>query len=144
VRRHPFVLFPSCSLGALAVSASAGIAELGGSTAIAEPPANIKHNQWEHNEEIRVWFGRELVLPNNINLGHHGPGLVNDVSQLDSLLVPAGTAVQSYMIRADPVGNGPILLTGYVVFDTDILGVYIGSQLSPTDNLLGRPGIEYN
>jgi MYXO-CTERM domain-containing protein len=39
---------------------------------------------------------------------------------------------------------GPILLNGYVVFDTPILGVLIGNALGTTDALLGRPGVAYN
>lgn len=125
-------------------TATAEIITAGGDTVIAMPPANILHNQWENDTEIRVWFERETTLIEDIQLGHSQPGLVEDQSQLDGNTITSGTQVQSYMIRLDPVGQGPVTLSGYLTFDTEILGVYIGSQLVTTDSFLGRPGVQYN
>lgn len=125
-------------------AAFAGIINAGGDTVIAEPPSNILHNQWENNSEIRAWFERETTLTQDIHLGHSQSGLVDDLSQLDGNTITSGTQIQSYMIRLDPVGQGPVTLSGYLTFDTEILGVYIGNQLVPTDSILGRPGVVYN
>lgn len=127
-----------------APQARADIVGFGGAVVLAEPPPSILLGQWESDSEIRGWFEREVVLPTDLTLGHVNPGFVNTLSQLVSGTVPAGATVRSYMLREDPVADGPILLTGYVTFNTPIHGVYIGSQLGPTDALLGRPGVAYN
>lgn len=123
--------------------ARADIVETGGDTVLAEPPPSILLDQWE-SDDIRVWFERETTLAQDITLGHSGPGFINDLSQISGDTVMAGTRVRSYMIRMDPVGAGPGSRSGYVVFDAEILGVYIGNQLVTTDDILGRPGVQYN
>jgi len=142
---HTQTVILTAIVGAAFVSAtSAGIINAGGDAVIADPPSNILHNQWENNSEIRAWFERETTLTQDIHLGHSQSGLVDDLSQLDGNTVTSGTQVQSYMIRLDPVGQGPVTLSGYLTFDTEILGVYIGSQLVPTDAIFGRSGVVYN
>lgn len=136
--------FVAGSIGLAAASSFASIVEIGGDVVLREPPPSILLDQWESDTEIRGWFEREVVLPQDITLGHVNPGFVNDQSQLVNGIVHAGTRVRSYMVRTDPVGDGPVILSGYVIFDVPILGVYIGSQLGPTDPILGRPGVIYN
>ena len=142
--------FAGSALLSLTVSfANAGITEVGGDAVIAEPPASILLNQWESNSEIRVWFERETILPQDINPAHSQPGFVNNASQLDieqssGVTISAGTHVQSYMIRIDPLRADAVTRNGYVTFDSQILGVYVGDQLDPTDSFLGRPGVQYN
>ncbi len=125
-------------------SANADVVAIGGDVALREPPSSILLNQWESDLEIRGWFEREVVLSSGLTLGHVLPGYIDDQDDLHNGSVGAGTMVRSYMVRIDPVGVGPVIATGFVVFDTPILGVYVGSQLEPTDPILQRPGITYN
>ena len=127
-----------------ATSATAGIVSVGGSVVLRDPPAMILLNQWESNNEIRGWFEREVTLSSPLVVGHVNSGLVTADSQLISGSLPSGTTIRSYMVRVDPVGVGPTILTGSLVFDVPILGVYVGSGIGDTDSLLGRPGIGYN
>ena len=130
--------------GLAVVECSAQVAQLGGDAVVAEPPPSILLNQWESDSEVRVWseWSGELGAP--LSLGHVRPGVVKLQEQLVGGTVGAGTEVQSFMIRLDPIGAGPVALSGHVVFSTRIFGVYIGSQLNPTDSILGRAGVSYN
>lgn len=124
----------------------ADIVAVGGAVVMADPPATIIHSTgaWESNAEIRAWHERSLVLPVSLTLGHVATGPLTNEANLVDGVVPVGATVSSFMVRVDPLGGGPVLLSGFVVFDTPILGVYIGSQLTPNDDLLGRPGVTYN
>lgn len=155
ILRHPvspsrlWCVKSSCLAIAIVVScagskASADIIEVGGAVVLRDPPTSILLNQWESDEEIRGWFEREVTLTSDLTLGHVDRGFVNDVSQVVNGVVTAGTKVQSYMVRLDPNGAGPALLSGVVVFDKPIFGVIIGNRLIDTDAALGRPGVAYN
>lgn len=126
------------------VRGSTPIAVAGGACVIAEPPSSIFVGQWESNSEVRTWFERSFVVAAPLTMGHVSPGLIDDVNDLVSGDIPVGTRVCSHMIRLDPVGIGPITLAGMVRFDAPVLGVWIGSQLNPTDSLCKRPGVSYN
>lgn len=141
---RPAILAAAAAVACLATGAMAGIVSVGGSVVLRDPPPSILLNQWESNTEIRGWFERQVTLTAPLSLGHVNPGFVNDESQLVGGSVASGTTVQSYMVRLDPVAQGPSILTGFVIFDAPILGVLIGSQLGPTDSVLARPGITYN
>ena len=136
--------FVAIVVGSLLSEGSAQVVQLGGDAAVSEPPASILLNEWESDDEIRVWSELSGTLSSQLNLGHVRPGLVKLQEQLVGGTVGAGTSVQSFMIRMDPVGDGPAQLSGHVVFSTRIFGVYIGSQLNPTDAALGRVGVSYN
>lgn len=125
-------------------TAFAGIDSLGGGAVIAEPPKDIRHDMWESDTEIRVWFENEVVVSTNSDCGRSLPGFVDDVSQLDGAPLEIGSTVNSYMIRFDPVGSNEGSLVGFVVFEEPILSAWIGTRLNPTDNEYGRPGITYN
>lgn len=128
----------------LAPLASADIIEVGGAAVLAEPPSNIALNQWESDTEIRGFFERQTVLFSDLALDHVNTGLVDHESLLVPGLVSAGTAVQSYLFHADSVAGFDALLSGYVVFDTPILGVLIQTaSMNGTDDFLGRPGVTY-
>lgn len=142
--RRPFVLLAFIPLASAPAAALADIVSVGGSAVIAEPPPSILLNQWESNTEIRGFFERETTLVSDLALDHVNTGLVDHESLLAPGLVPAGTAVQSYLFHADSVDGFDALLSGYVVFDTPILGVLIHTaSMNGTDDLLGRPGITY-
>lgn len=125
-------------------AAYAGIDSLGGSAIIAEPLEDIRHNMWESDTEIRVWFENDVVVSTNSDCGRTLPGFVDAESQLDGAPLEFGSTINSYMIRFDPVGSNEGSLTGFVVFEEPILSAWIGSRLNETDNEYGRPGVRYN
>ncbi|MCA8961610.1 MAG: hypothetical protein KDC38_13895 [Planctomycetes bacterium] len=133
------------SLLGSALECRADVVGYGGPVVVTDPPPSILHgtNPWESDTEIRVWLERTLVLPQALTLGHVEPGFI-DGPPYTSGDVPAGTVITTHMIRVDPIASGPVLLSGFVEFDAPILGVLFGSQLVPTDDLLGRPGVVYN
>lgn len=125
--------------------AQAGIVEVGGDLVLAEPPADISNGLWTSDTEIRGWFERQVTLSADLTLDHVNPGFVDDPAQLVPGTLAADTTVWSYMVRLDPKTGGTHALTGYVVFDTPILGVLQDRPtLNATDDLLGRPGVTYN
>lgn len=142
-------LFPAnlTAFAVLAFSATGAMADIigvGGSAVVANPPANIQNGQWTSNTEIRAWFERQTTLSANLTLSHINPGLVDASAQLVGGSVTAGQSVQSYMIRVDPATNAAVTLSGFVVFDTPIIGIIINPFLGATDPILGRPGVTYN
>ncbi len=139
--RHGFVFV---GLAVLASQVRADIVEVGGAAVVAEPPSSILLDEWESDTEIRGFFERQATLLADLALDHVASGLVNDESLLVPGLVPGGTAVRSYLFHADSVDGFDALLSGYVIFDTPILGVLIRtSTMNGTDDLLGRPGVTY-
>lgn len=144
IRASCVAITTTASVAVLSPTARADIVGVGGSVVLRDPPASILLDQWESDTEIRGWFEREVALSSNLTLGHVNPGFVNDGSQLVSGIVLSGTTVRSYMVRLDAVAQGPATLSGFVLFDTPVLGVFIGSLLGPTDSLLGRPSVVYN
>ncbi len=132
------------ALGSIAPIASADIIEVGGAAVLAAPPASIQMDEWENNTEIRGFFERETTLVSDLGLDHAFPGLVDDESLVVPGVVAAGTRVQSYLFHGDSVDGADARLSGYVVFDTPILGVLFRSgALNGSDSFLGRPGVTY-
>ena len=124
-------------------AARAGIIEVGGSVAIAEPPLNIAHNQWESDTQARLWLERATLLGGALAVDAVNSGAVFPGGTPGT--IPALTEIASYMLRTDPVASHDISLEGYVVFDQPILGViFRQSRLNDTDALLGRPNVSYN
>lgn len=123
-------------------SVRAGIVKVGGAAVIAEPPPNISHNLWESDTGARVWFERTVELGSPLAVNAVNTGMVFPVGTPGDI---APQAIESYMLRTDPIGGNLISLDGFVVFDQPILGVVTqGNTLDNTDALLGRPGINYN
>lgn len=123
--------------------AQAGLVEIGGSVVAVEPPPSILHNQWESDTEARLWLERSTQLGNLLAVDAINSGTVFPGGMPGS--IAAGSEIESYMLRTDPVASHDISLEGYVVFDRPILGVIFSrGRLNDTDALLGRPGIDYN
>lgn len=132
-------------LVALASRAPAGIIGVGGSATVSVPPADIRLDLWESGTETRVWGEQTLVLTAALSLDAINTGLVSLPEHAVPGVVPSGTAVASYMLRADPIGNTDTSLSGFVLFDSPILGVLINRPtLRDSDALLGLPGVTYN
>lgn len=123
----------------------ADIVATGGAVVVATPPANIGNGQWTSNTEIRAWFERQATLSTDLILDHVNTGVVNSPSQLVPGTITPGTPIWSYMVRLDPATGGTHTLSGFIVFDTPILGVLQDRPtLGATDTDLGRVGVTYN
>lgn len=128
-----------------ATSVQAGIVSVGGSTVVAAPPADIRLNIWESSTETRVWAENSVVLASPMILNAVNTGLIALPGDAVQGEIAAGTEIASYMLRADPVGDVQVSLSGFVVFDSPILGVRIlRGALDGSDALLGLPGVIYN
>jgi hypothetical protein len=133
----------SLVLLASAAPARADIVGTGGSAVIAVPPADIGLDHWESNTETRAWFERSLTLSAPLTLDAVNTGLISSTGDPIPGQVGIGTAITSYMLRADPISH--VSLTGYLQFDQPILGVlFLRSSLNGSDGLLGLPGVLYN
>lgn len=118
---------------------------IGDLVVLRNPPVDIRDNVWTSDTELRGWPEQQLTLNANLPLDHAGPGLVDQFSDLLPVTLTAGTKVQTWMVRLDPVTAPQITLSGSITYDTPILGVIvIKNRLDATDVLLGHPGIMYN
>ena len=81
------------------------------------------------------------LLVNFVGTGFYQPATTNEAA---TSIISAGSAVDSYLLHFDSVGNSSIRQAGFVTFDTKILGI-IGSfdPLITTDALLGIGGTQY-
>lgn len=120
----------------------AGIVEVGGAAVIAEPLPDIRLDRWESDTEVRVWAERSVVLGSPLAVDAVNTGTVFPGGVAGNI---AAQAVESYMVRSDPIGEHDVIYSGFVVFDQPILGViFLEGRLNDTNALLGRPGITYN
>lgn len=142
---RPAILVAAAVVACSATGAMADIVGVGGGVVLRDPPADISNNRWTSDTEIRGWFERQLTLSSSLSVDHVNSGLVNNALQLVPGSISAGTAVQTYMFRLDPTSGGENLVSGFVRFDTPIIGLILTrSALNATDATLGRPGVSYN
>jgi hypothetical protein len=146
---RPAMLVAAAVVAFSATGAMGDIVSVGGNVVLypsGAVPANIQNGQWSSNSEVRAWFERQTVLTSNLSVNHANPGRVDDASLLVPATISAGTAVQSYMVRFDPGGNNGVTRSGFVIFNTPILGLLTDrGPLIATDSLLGLPSVtQYN
>lgn len=124
--------------------AHADIIQLGGDAVYRDPPPDIRLGRWASNTEARVWSETTRRLSTELALDSVATGTFDDASDLVPGRLASGTWISSYAIRTDAVTSNTFY-SGYVIFDSDILGVLIGGgTLNATDSLLGRPGVQYD
>ncbi len=62
-------------------------------------------------------------------------------------IIPAGTRVDAYVVHANPTKAGGVVFSGGATFDTQVVGLYVGSaSLNATDaitQLFGSPIVTY-
>jgi len=144
-------LISAVAIGAaleLALPAGAALVNAGGTMfQLLPPPTNVSQNVLESDVAIfafpelaAVLLGHDLVVDASL------PGHYDELADLTGGVIPAGTAVNSYLLHQDndPDVPGSPLRTGSVTFQEQILGVLIGDQwLQNTDGLLGLPTTTY-
>lgn len=133
------------SVWAVAASANAGIVSFGGSVALANPPANIQIDNWESDTAARLWAERTVTLSSSLNVDALNTGSFFNGTENSPGILAAGTAVQSYMLRSDPVGSNASKYQGFITFDRPIMAlIFLRPNLNATDDLLGKSGVTYN
>ncbi|MFZ4574833.1 MAG: hypothetical protein ACOYN0_10580 [Phycisphaerales bacterium] len=129
---------------ALSSSAFAIITNVTGSATVAPIPPSLTIGAFESNEQARIMFERNRLLPEAQEVDITATGLVDQLSDLTPGAIPAGTAVSSYILHADSVGITTRTYEGSVTFSDDILGIIVGSnRLINTDARFGRDGTAY-
>ncbi len=76
-----------------------------GSAAVAPIPASLTLGAFESDSQARIMFERSRNLPEGQEVDIRQPGLVDQTTDLTPGLIPAGTAVRSYILHADSVGR---------------------------------------
>lgn len=127
--------------------APAGLIDTTGSTQMLTAPENVSLAEWESDGHTRLFQERQGdILGAAVNVDMSVPGEARHGMLLaSSSTIAAGTAVDSWFLHQDKVGDGGhILTTGSITFDTDILGIiYTTESLDETDSLLGAVGTLY-
>ncbi len=108
------------------------------------PPPSVVEGAFESSTDISAFNEKQcFTLPQDVNV---------DISQTQNSFdpltpgtIPAGMVVSSHFMHADSVGsNLNSYSTGFVEFDSDLLGVILlDNSLDATDNILGLPGTTY-
>jgi len=127
--------------------APAGLVDTTGSTQMLTLPENVALAEWESDGHTRLFQERSGdVLDSNVDVDMSAPGEVrHGALDVVSTTIAAGTAIDSWFLHQDKVGDGGHILTnGSITFDTDILGIiYMTDSLDATDGLLGAIGTTY-
>lgn len=120
---------------------NAAVSSTAGSVAQIPPPASVVLSALEHDTAARLFLEREaFLLPTTLSVDVTQPGPVDEAVQLTPGLVYAGTNVNSYLLHADPIGNGiPIKhYEGAITFNMRILGVIVNAvPLNQSDPVVG-------
>jgi hypothetical protein len=133
--------------------AHAGISSIGGAVVIvASPPADISSNHWESNTQIRAFVEQtNLVLPQDVADDISVPGTSPSATDanLSPSKIPAGTAVNSYMLHFDVNGqratDNALEETGSVFFTEPVIGlIALSDTLNASNSIFALPGIIYS
>lgn len=127
--------------------ADAAVVSTVGNVLMVDPPPNVVLTVFEDNDYVRLFREQTgLVLPRAVTVDVTAPGMVDAAEDLTPAELAAGTRVDSYLLHADPFGNGvPIVMfEGSVTFNRPILGAMMTyGSLTETDSLLGSATTNY-
>jgi hypothetical protein len=130
---------------AFGLSARADVVATSGAVVEVTPPPSVELNAFESDAEIRVFDEQQgVVLGSPLSVDISAPGLYGDPSDLTPAIIPAGTVVDSHLVRFDIVFTGTAInRSGTVQFADRILGVIIGDGALDASDGLGAPGTTY-
>lgn len=131
---------------ALAAPCFGDIIATTGQVLVIPPPPSVFPNVLQSNEVVFAFPEQQnIVLPVGVGVNITQPGLYNSLMSLTPGTLPAGTAVSSFYLHADPVGTGTsVTYIGSVTFDSDILGVILlDPEFNASDGILGAAGTLY-
>lgn len=133
-----------CCLGVPAF-AQAGIAGTGGAVRVVAAPASVERGVFEAPVASVFLERGPLFLANAVGVDLVGVGTFDASGDERPGVVPAGAAVESYLVHGDAVGSpGFATMSGSVTFDRRVLGVVLlTGALDATDAVLGSPVTAY-
>lgn len=140
--RHPAAV--AAIALALLCTAPAGAAIISGPDVIS-PPAVLGPNPFGANRFIAFYERQNVVLGENVDLGNKvSRKLARAKGGRDAKaarMLSEGTLVSSHYIAYDPAGTVRNSVT--VAFDSEILGVVVGSNRLARTDFLGAEDIDY-
>jgi len=110
-------------------------------------PTDLRADKFENDAQAYLFTEhRNLTLSEDVIVNAVDPGLYDDDADLGQFTISAGTVVNVYLLRSDPVGNGPRDYSGSITFSNErIIGVIArGRRLRLTDRILGVSGTQYS
>ncbi len=114
---------------------------------LPSPPADVRNNGRTSNTEIAVFAERVAEhVSNTIEVDFAEPGLYNMNNPPPSAqpTVSEGRLLTSHLIHFDTVDSASEELQGWVIFDTEVIGVaFLGQTLNDSDDELGVVGTLY-
>jgi len=145
VRLCALLPMSGCLLVATARPAIAAIASTTGAMMEVTSPIVLTEAGFESSTAIAILNEGSTVTSADIFVNAFGPG-THGGTPTPTLMIPAGTLVNSYIVHFNPIGGGFATATGAVFFDPGetIIGVQTYSPLLyTTDDMLGDPFAVY-
>jgi len=110
-----------------------------------KPPQSLVLHVTENAKMVLYQERQNFVLPSSVSVDLSRPGTMMSGGTMSGGSVPAGTAVDCYLLHYDPVGPNGTQSNAHVSFAGKILGaIVLTSGLRQTDSLLGAPGTAYD
>lgn len=136
---------PAAALLLTAAPALAGIIGTIGNVAQLPLPSSLAVDAIESNTAALIAFESSQTLSAALAVDATTTGLFDAPADLTPGTIPAGTSIFSYMLHADPVGDGPETYEGSIRFDEPVIGLVVTSaSLVALDPVLGNPGTTYS
>ena len=115
-----------------------------GDIRVSAVPKSVLKNHFESDREIRVFPEAARTLREDLAVDRSTPGLVAAAADLEAAMIPAGTAVQAYMVHVDPTHPTQSPFTATITFSQEVLGVITTSaKLDGSDGFVGARGTVY-
>jgi hypothetical protein len=132
----------------ISASAHADIVSTGGAIVKIAPPPSVMIGVLESDTQAFAFDEQQdVTLTDALPVDISTPGIYDDTADLTPGSIPAGTVVSSHFVHADDVKNSgrgrPANMEGFVVTDSDILGISILSANLDASDFLGAPGTVY-
>ena len=130
---------------------TAGVLQTTGMMRVVPPGPGLVPGAYEDSSRFVVFLERQhALLEQDLTVDLADPGEFRRLRRQAGPQIAAGTAVRSYLLQLDPVGQlpkndpGKSRVNGQITFDRPILGVIAGNdKLLATDVLLGHPQGNY-
>jgi hypothetical protein len=116
-----------------------------GAIQVVSAPASVALNAYQSDTKIRLFLESQgIELEEDVPVDIIDPGTYVNTTPVNKPVLPAGTAISSYLLHFDPVGTSHQYAEGSVTFAQEIHGLILGTpELEATDATLGAPGTVY-
>jgi hypothetical protein len=126
--------------------ALAGIAGSSGAVVEVTAPLSVVTSATEDSANAIVFAEKQqITLAADLFVNVQQAGIYNsaNTSETSTLFVPQGSAVNAYLLHADPVGTTARTYDLSVTFDEPILGIAVSNSLLDGSDLVGNAGTLY-